>query len=450
MRRIHAALLAVLVVGVVLGGTGVAGGIGAGVTDSEQTGVHPWSQQLGDHQNGSTGLACSYPVEVTDATGETVVVEEEPEEVVALGASDAQVLWELGAEAKVTGLPMTGATAYLEDRETLPDGENRTDISGDFGPVVEKVVGVEADLVLGASAMFPDDIEAIRDAGQTVYYAESEATLDDVYSYVEQLGQLVNACDAAEETVADMQETVGIVEEAVAGEDTPSMFYAQVPGEGWTAGAGTVEEDIITTAGGENVGSELGVEFYEQVTEEALLDADPDWILTAESRVSQVEESLSELTAVQEGRIITVDENAISQPGPRMVEPLEAIAEALHPEALADARNPDNGTDDGTDDGSDDGTDDGSDDGTDDGSDDGTDDGSDDGTDDGTDDDGMDDGSDDSMDDDGMDSDNRTDGDDGGDATDDDADGDGTGLTVVAALVALSALVLAARRHADS
>jgi iron complex transport system substrate-binding protein len=438
MHRAHAVLLAVLVFGLTLGGTAVAGGVDTGVTDSGPTvGVEQ------PHQFGVTSQpACSYPVEVTDATGETIVLEEEPEEVVTLGASDAQVMWELGAEAKVTGLPITTFTSYLEDRQTLPDGENRTDISGEFGPVIEEVVGLEPDLVLAASAMFPEDVQALRDAGLTVYYAENERTLEDVYAYIEQLGQLVNACDEAEETVTEMQETVSFIEEAVADEESPGVFYAQIPGDGWTAGNGTVEEDIVATAGGTNIGTELGVEFYDQVSAEAIVEADPDWILRT-GGPAELPESLSTTTALQEDQIIEVNSNALSQPGPRMVEPLEAIAEALHPDALEQARNPDNGSDDGTDDGSDDGTDDGSDDGTDDGSGDGTDDGSDDGTDDGSGDDsddgsgdGMDDGSDDGM--------NDTEDDEG-----DSADDGGPGLTVVVALVGLSALVLVARRRAE-
>ena len=427
MRRLHAALLGVLLLGLTVGGTGVVGGVDAGGTNSA-----PVVAADGSVHAGATAQAgsCSYPVEVTDATGETVVLEEEPAEVVTLGASDAQVMWALNAEEKVTGLPVTPFTSYLPDRQTLPSGENRTDISGDFGPVVEKVVGLDPDLVLAASAMFPEDVQAIRDAGLTVYHAEDEQTLADVYGYIEQLGEFVGACDRAEAEVEEMQETVEFVEGAVSGEETPSVFYAQIPGEGWTAGSGTVEEDMIRTAGGENVGSELGVESYNQVSEESILSANPDYILRT-AGPSELPESLSTTTAVKEEQILVVDGNALSQPGPRMVEPLVTIAEALHPEAVEAARNAANETGDGGT--GEDGT---GEDGTDD---DGTDD-------DGTDDDGT---GEDGADDDGTGEDGSMDGGDNQTSDgDDSADGDGTGLTVVAALVALSALAVVARQRA--
>ena len=394
MRRLHAALLVVLAFGLALGGTAVAGGVDTDVGQETTVGGV-------DTGVASTTLECSYPVEVTDATGETVVVEEEPEEVVALGASDAQVLWELGVEERVTGLPLTPFTAYLEDRETLPDGTERTDVTDAEGfPVTEPVVDLDPDLVLAASIIGEQSIEALREAGLTVYNLEQEQSLTDVYTGIEVYGQFLNRCDEAETIVDEMRATVEFIDGAVAGEDRPTVYHPQ--GGGFTAGAGTVEEDLITIAGGENLGTELGVEFYDQVSEEAVVDADPEWILRTEGP-TELPESLSSTTAVQEDQIIEVDPDALGQPGPRMIEPLEAIAEALHPEALEQARQ-DDPADDPQDDPADDPQDDPADD--------------------------MDDGT------------------NGDDDTADDADDDGAGMTAVAALVALSAVVVATRRRA--
>ena len=43
-------------------------------------------------------------------------------------------------------------------------------------------------------------------------------------------------------------------------------------------------------------------------------------------------ESWVDLTAVQEGKIYTFDDNLVSRPGPRLVDGLEAMALLLHPE----------------------------------------------------------------------------------------------------------------------
>jgi iron complex transport system substrate-binding protein len=41
---------------------------------------------------------------------------------------------------------------------------------------------------------------------------------------------------------------------------------------------------------------------------------------------------IRDLTAVEQGRVYLVDGDLISRPGPRLVEGLEALAEALHRE----------------------------------------------------------------------------------------------------------------------
>ncbi len=41
------------------------------------------------------------------------------------------------------------------------------------------------------------------------------------------------------------------------------------------------------------------------------------------------------LAAVKNGRVVILDDNLVSRPGPRVVEGLKQIAEGLHPEAFA-------------------------------------------------------------------------------------------------------------------
>ncbi|MEF8772443.1 MAG: vitamin B12 ABC transporter substrate-binding protein BtuF, partial [Halodesulfurarchaeum sp.] len=51
---------------------------------------------------------CSFPLTVTDATGEEVEIEEPPESVVTLAPSAAQTMWEIGAQEQVVGISDRG------------------------------------------------------------------------------------------------------------------------------------------------------------------------------------------------------------------------------------------------------------------------------------------------------------------------------------------------------
>lgn len=393
MNRAHAVLITVLACGLALGVAFAGGTVAAetpqDVSAGEEHTLHTAVASAGDSpQQSALAMAqidCEYPIEVTDATGETVTVEEEPAEVVVLGASDAQQLWALGVEEKVTGMPIFSATEYLDDRD------ERTNVVGEFGfPVVEEVVGLEPDLVLAASATPEEDVESIRDAGVTIHYAPSESTLEDVYSGIERTGQLVGACDEADALVDEMQATISAIEEAVADEEPVSVYYAM--GGGWTAGDRTVEDHMIRVAGGENIAHAADIAFYDEISEEVVVAQDPDWLVLSEG--AEIPEEATGTTAVEQDQIVRVDSDAISQPGPRMVEPVEAMAEAFHPEAIAEIDEES--------------------------------------------------GADDEM---GDDTADETDSADDTDAMDDTADDDGAGLTVVAAVLALTALVLSARQQ---
>jgi iron complex transport system substrate-binding protein len=320
MQRALVALLVVLTMG-----PAAAGSI---VTDGS-TGLHATDAAPSLAANEQS--ECSFPVETEDNTGQTVTVEEEPEEVVVLAPSAAQHMWEIGAEEKVVGMPVNQFTAYLEG------SEERTNVVGEFGqPNQEEVVALEPDLVLAPNVISEEAVTSLRDAGLTVYYSPIANSVNNVYGELDRVGQLVGACEGAEETITEMQNTVTMIEEAVADEEQPRVFYDL--GGGWTAGGNTLENDLITRAGGANIATAAEESDYFQLSEEVLVAEDPEWIVTHEGRELSEIAGLEESTAMQNDQIVEVNSNFISQHGPRNVIPLEGMAEAFHPEAMAEAR----------------------------------------------------------------------------------------------------------------
>ena len=320
MQRALVALLVVLAAGPAAAGSVVADG---------STGLHATDAAPSLAANEQS--ECSFPVETEDNTGQTVTVEEEPEEVVVLAPGAAQHMWEIGAEEKVVGMPVNRFTAYLEG------SEERTNVVGEFGqPNQEEVVALEPDLVLAPNVISEEAVTSLRDAGLTVYHSPIANSVDDVYGELDRVGQLVGACEGAEETITEMQNTVTMIEKAVADEEQPRVFYDL--GGGWTAGENTLENDLITRAGGANIATAAEESGYFQLSEEVLVAEDPEWIVTHEGRELSEIAGLEESTAMQNDQIVEVNSNFISQHGPRNVIPLEGMAEAFHPEAMAEAR----------------------------------------------------------------------------------------------------------------
>lgn len=278
---------------------------------------------------------CEFPVEVEDATGETVVVEEEPTRVVALQANAAQHMWSIGAKEKVVGMPVQEYTTYLNG------SENRTGIlevgdSGFLVPDTEQVIDLEPELVL-APDISSDTAADLREAGATVYQYPLISNFEQMYGVVEDVGKLVGACEAAPETITSVEETAETIEQAVGDQQAPDVYYEFAQ---FTVAPGTIEHEVITSAGGNNIVGEDDFDSnYGQLNDELIIERDPEFLILQEGAEIPDSEAVRQTTAVQEDQIIRIDPNFISQHGPRTVEPLQTIAEGLFPEAVAEATN---------------------------------------------------------------------------------------------------------------
>ncbi|SIQ96928.1 iron complex transport system substrate-binding protein [Haladaptatus litoreus] len=270
---------------------------------------------------------CSFPVTETDATGTEVTIEEEPERIVTLSPSAAQTMWEIGGQEKVVGV--TKFSTYL-------DGANaKANVSGAGMTTVvpEKVVAQNPDLVLAPNVIPDQTVQTLRDAGLTVYKFEESESIEDIYAKTELTGQLTGECDGAAETVSWMKDRVNTVEQAVSGEDSPKVLY--VMSGGFTAGEGTFINKIIETAGGTNIAAEADISGYKQISNEVVVQQQPDWFIV--SAGMEVPNAYSETPAAQQNQTISLDSNYASQPAPRIVHPITKLAKTFHPEAYEQA-----------------------------------------------------------------------------------------------------------------
>jgi iron complex transport system substrate-binding protein len=97
---------------------------------------------------------------------------------------------------------------------------------------------------------------------------------------------------------------------------------------------------MITAAAGANVVAALAPgQQYPKLSAEAVLTANPDLIILGDAQFGQSAETVarrpgwSTLAAVQRGAIAGIaDSNLTSRAGPRLVDGLEVVAKAIHPE----------------------------------------------------------------------------------------------------------------------
>ncbi|UPV99417.1 PGF-CTERM-anchored ABC transporter substrate-binding protein [Halorussus gelatinilyticus] len=280
---------------------------------------------------GSTAQSnCSFPVNATDATGTEVTVEQSPERVVTLGPSAAQTMWEIGGKSQVVGV--TKYSSYLNGTESRANvsGAGRTYVN------VEKVVAQEPGLVLAANVISNETVGKLREAGLTVFKFAEAKSVADIYAKTNLTGELTGNCAGAAETVSWMKDRISTVREATEGESSPSVFVSQ--GGGWTAGNGTFVGNVVELAGGSNVAAEANITGYAKISEEVIVEQNPEWIVQIGALGGYPQtEAYNGTAAVENGQIVTVSSENISQPAPRVVYAIVKMAKSFHPEAFADA-----------------------------------------------------------------------------------------------------------------
>lgn len=270
-----------------------------------------------------SGPTCEYPLTATDATGTEVTVAEAPESVVTLAPGAAQTLWEIGARAKVVGVSMHAG--FLEG------AGDRTNVSADpLSTDLETVVDLDPDIVLAPNVTPVGEVDDLRDLGLTVFHFETATSVDDVLEKTALTGELVGSCGGASETVSAARADLERIGDAIPPRAERPQGYFTL-GDGFTPGAGTFQDDAIERAGLVNLAAEAGLTGWEPISEEVVVNRDPEWILHTDAFAEPpVGAAVEETTAMREGQVVALDANRISQPSPQLVDAITTIHEAVY------------------------------------------------------------------------------------------------------------------------
>ncbi|MDZ5811861.1 PGF-CTERM-anchored ABC transporter substrate-binding protein [Halorubrum sp. AD140] len=318
MRTRYVIAVALLVTTALVGGVaGPAAGAQPNAASPTEPSIAPSTDGPGVNQADD---ACEFPVEMTDATGTTITLDERPERITTTNPSAAQTLWEIGARDRVVGV--TQYAAYLDG------ADERENVSAEgLGVSVERVVDTEPDLVLAPNAS-ADQVEDLRDQGLTVYHFPEATSIEDIAEDTETTGRLVGSCDGAAETNEEMNDAVDDAEERTADLDRPAALYPL--GDGFVAANNTFIDSIMDVGGVDNVAAAEG-DGYPQLSNEVILETDPELILVNDPDAAILEEEpYASTTAGVEGNYVVMNVNYLNQPAPRsVIESTDTLASAV-------------------------------------------------------------------------------------------------------------------------
>ena len=247
--------------------------------------------------------------------------------IVSISPTGTEMLFAVGAGDRVVAV----------DRFSYyPDEAPVTDLDG-WNPNIEAIASYEPDLVVMQSS---GEVSAsLEMLGIEVFAHDAPVAFDHVYAQIEQLGAVTGQADQAAQLVAGMRTQID--ELIAAAPDASGLtYYHELDDTLYSVTGSTFIGQVYGLFGLVNLadpadgdGSAWG---YPQLSDEYLVDADPDLIFLADTLCcGQDAQTVAErpgwdqMTAVQTGRIVELNDDIVSRWGPRLVDFIEAISDVL-------------------------------------------------------------------------------------------------------------------------
>ncbi|EGH2217106.1 ABC transporter substrate-binding protein [Listeria monocytogenes] len=253
-------------------------------------------------------------IEVKDATGNTITLEEAPTKIVSLMPSNTEILFALDLGDKVKGV-----TAYDDYPKEAQKVEKVTSTSVD----TEKIIAIKPDLVLGHESMLATEKDAyqlLKDAGINVFVVPDATDLKAAEKSIITVGKLTGKEKEAKEVTDSMEEQKVAIEKKAKELKTSPKVWIEISPDLYTAGKGTFMNEMLELAGGTNVVTESGFIPY---NEEKVVELQPDIILSVypdAKATIQKRAAWKDIPAVKNDKIYEMDANKLSRPGPRLLE----------------------------------------------------------------------------------------------------------------------------------
>lgn len=299
------------------------------------TGCSTGNETAKKNENGAQTQKSDFPVKIKDASGKEITIDKKPGKIVSLIPSNTEILFALGLEKEVAG---------VSDFDNYPEAAAKKTKIGGMEFNVEKIVGLKPDLVLAhesGMAAAKDGLKQLEDAGITVFVVNDATNFEDTYDSIDTIAEVTGTESKGDKLVKSMKDDLeDIQEKAETVKEKKKVWVEISPSpEIYTAGKGTFIDEMLQAINAENAAGSL--DGWAKVSEEQPVAYNPDVVVTTygyytEKPKEQVmaRQAWKDVTAVKNKNIYDVHSDKVTRPGPRLIEGVEELAQAIYPEVF--------------------------------------------------------------------------------------------------------------------
>ena len=250
-----------------------------------------------------------------------------PRRIACLQPSATVILDAIGQLDRVVA-----CTRYCAD--VIPGVANgsRMIVADSWTADTDQIVAARPDLVIAAVPYQERAVSQILRAGAR-FLGLAPKSLADIYTDIATIAGAVGAMDPGEEVIAAMERRIAQVRARTVGIRTLRVFCEEwgkplIASQKWVA-------ELVQLAGGDFV----GIPGHE-VAEEEILRLDPEVIIAAWCGAGDrvplekiiAERGWQQTSAARSGRVFCIRDEFLNTPAPTLLQGLDALAYALHPE----------------------------------------------------------------------------------------------------------------------
>lgn len=282
------------------------------------------------------------PADYTDREGNLITLPANAQKIASFGPSNTEILVALGLADKIVM-----ADSYSEGITGLTADVVFVDM---MLPDAEVILSVAPDIVFvtGMSKFSgTNPYQSVQDAGICVAFIPSGSTLESVIEDVQFIAKTAQLCgfDDSERVAAELTDkmasdiaTVKAIAANIPDAEKRSVYIELQPTPDlYTTGSGTFYNEMLELIGAKNAFADQ--EGWIAVSEEQVLDIDPDVILTTTSFYTQdpvgdvkTRTGWENGSAVQGDRVYFLDPDLASRPSHNITRALIEIAAMVYPE----------------------------------------------------------------------------------------------------------------------
>lgn len=273
-------------------------------------------------------LAQSAPLQATDMAGRDIALDAPAAKVIALMPADCEILYAIGAGDTLIG--RGEFCNYPEEVKALPAVQSGNELN------LEQVIALAPQVVIMTKmAQKVEHAAALEKAGIKVVVSDAQ-NIQGVYQAIELLGKITGQGDTAAQLVASMKAEFDALKTQAQDKAAAKAYYEVSPLQYglWAAGKNTFMDEIGAMIGLENIFAD--VDGWKEVSQEEVLKRNPDFIITTTMYMGEGAEPVDEimaragwdkLTAIAQKQVFNADADAITRPGPRLVDAAKALFE---------------------------------------------------------------------------------------------------------------------------